>query len=407
MTPTHDRNPCRAGHGGARRPPGLRRALSGSASKLLPCHSASVQRRFLLPPSARRAWSPRARARSAPWASRLSPGSRMERRRSRRPRRAAWRAPPCHLSRRPRLIACRCPAAPSPCPPARRPTRRCRGSAPPRAGRRRRETTARRGSRTGRPAGRTGPRDRRWRGSAATTPRATAMVRSAMRADGLLMYNERDNLEPMGARARSTPSVHVLVIDDNSPDGTGAIADGLAAEVPWVEVLHRANKEGLGEGVPPDSTAHSRRAPSSCSRSDCDFSHDPKRGASPHRHLRGGCRSRPRLPLDRGWGHWSTGAADELRREVELPRPHDPWCCRGFKCFRRIVQETLRSRRDRGQGYGLLQTTYRALRVGSGWSRSRSCSSTAAPASRRWTARSWSRRCSRCVLRHRALRGRL
>ncbi|TML50427.1 MAG: glycosyltransferase, partial [Actinobacteria bacterium] len=51
-------------------------------------------------------------------------------------------------------------------------------------------------------------------------------------------YNERENLERM-VRALADQDVDVLVIDDNSPDGTGEIADRLAGELPWVEVLHR------------------------------------------------------------------------------------------------------------------------------------------------------------------------
>ncbi|GAA1448197.1 polyprenol monophosphomannose synthase [Leifsonia poae] len=60
-------------------------------------------------------------------------------------------------------------------------------------------------------------------------------------------YNERENVEPIVARVRAaTPEVEVLVVDDNSPDGTGAIADALAAADTHVHVLHRAGKEGLG-----------------------------------------------------------------------------------------------------------------------------------------------------------------
>ncbi len=60
-------------------------------------------------------------------------------------------------------------------------------------------------------------------------------------------YNERDNLEPILARVhRCVPSAHVLVVDDGSPDGTGRIADRLAAADPRVDVLHRAEKVGLG-----------------------------------------------------------------------------------------------------------------------------------------------------------------
>ena len=60
-------------------------------------------------------------------------------------------------------------------------------------------------------------------------------------------YNERENVESIVGRVRAaTPDVVVLIIDDNSPDGTGAIADGLAQSDPSVHVLHRAGKEGLG-----------------------------------------------------------------------------------------------------------------------------------------------------------------
>lgn len=60
-------------------------------------------------------------------------------------------------------------------------------------------------------------------------------------------YNEKDNLERIVGRVRAAlPEVHVLVADDNSPDGTGAIADALAAADDHVHVLHRLGKEGLG-----------------------------------------------------------------------------------------------------------------------------------------------------------------
>ena len=60
-------------------------------------------------------------------------------------------------------------------------------------------------------------------------------------------YQERENIEPIVERVlTSVPSAHVLVVDDNSPDGTGQIADDLAAADPRIQVLHRAGKEGLG-----------------------------------------------------------------------------------------------------------------------------------------------------------------
>ena len=87
-------------------------------------------------------------------------------------------------------------------------------------------------------------------------------------------YNERENLEPM-LRALAPLGVRVLVIDDNSPDGTGEIADRLAAELDFVSVLHRPLKEGLG----PAYLAGFRRALADGAEYvlevDCDFSHDP------------------------------------------------------------------------------------------------------------------------------------
>ena len=60
-------------------------------------------------------------------------------------------------------------------------------------------------------------------------------------------YNERENLELIAQRLHaSVPDAHLLVVDDNSPDGTGAIADDLAAAGEWAHVLHRSGKQGLG-----------------------------------------------------------------------------------------------------------------------------------------------------------------
>ena len=60
-------------------------------------------------------------------------------------------------------------------------------------------------------------------------------------------YEERDNVEPLAARLHAAvPGAHLLVVDDDSPDGTGAVADALARREPWAHVLHRAGKDGLG-----------------------------------------------------------------------------------------------------------------------------------------------------------------
>jgi dolichol-phosphate mannosyltransferase len=60
-------------------------------------------------------------------------------------------------------------------------------------------------------------------------------------------YNESENLEPIARRLHAAvPSADLLVVDDNSPDGTGTLADRLAEENAWLHVLHRTEKEGLG-----------------------------------------------------------------------------------------------------------------------------------------------------------------
>ena len=60
-------------------------------------------------------------------------------------------------------------------------------------------------------------------------------------------YNERQNLEAMAGRVRdAVPQAHLLVVDDNSPDGTGDLADKLAESDPLVHVMHRTEKAGLG-----------------------------------------------------------------------------------------------------------------------------------------------------------------
>jgi dolichol-phosphate mannosyltransferase len=78
-----------------------------------------------------------------------------------------------------------------------------------------------------------------------TDPQARAQIRTV--AVLIPTYNERENLPLIVARLRAAvPEADVLVLDDNSPDGTGAVADQLAAEDDQVRVLHRERKEGLG-----------------------------------------------------------------------------------------------------------------------------------------------------------------
>jgi dolichol-phosphate mannosyltransferase len=188
-------------------------------------------------------------------------------------------------------------------------------------------------------------------------------------------YNERENLEPMlkalgGVLEEQAPDGRVLVIDDNSPDGTGAEADRLAEELPFVDVLHRERKEGLG----PAYVAGFRRALAAraelVAQIDCDFSHDP---ADLPRLLAGLERSDvalgSRYASGGGTRSWSllrravsrTGA---LYARLLLGIPvRDPTS--GFKVYRRPVLEAIDLDRVTSRGYAFqIEVVFRALQAG-------------------------------------------
>jgi dolichol-phosphate mannosyltransferase len=89
-------------------------------------------------------------------------------------------------------------------------------------------------------------------------------------------YNEADNVGPIAAAILDAlPGGTVLVVDDNSPDGTGRLADELAADDPRVRVLHRAAKQGLGRAYLDGFVAALEGGASTVVQMDADFSHDP------------------------------------------------------------------------------------------------------------------------------------
>jgi dolichol-phosphate mannosyltransferase len=183
-------------------------------------------------------------------------------------------------------------------------------------------------------------------------------------------YNERENLEPM-LHALGDKDVHVLVIDDNSPDGTGRLADRLAQELDYVSVLHRPAKEGLG----PAYIAGFRRALADGAElvleMDCDFSHDPNDvprlvaaagdGADVvlgSRYVAGGG--------VRNWGllrrFISAGGSWYARVLLGIPVRD---LTGGFKCYRRRALEGIDLDAVHSKGYAFqIETTYRALRAG-------------------------------------------
>jgi dolichol-phosphate mannosyltransferase len=189
-------------------------------------------------------------------------------------------------------------------------------------------------------------------------------------------YNERENLEAMvralGDRL-DTSRDRVLVIDDNSPDGTGAMADDLAAELAWVDVLHRPGKAGLG----PAYIAGFRHALATGAELvleiDCDFSHDPKDVPR----LIAACEAGADLALGSRWVrgggtvNWGVGRTLISRGGSLYARAILGVGVRdltgGFKCFRRPVLEGIDLDAITAKGYGFqIETTYRALRAGFG-----------------------------------------
>lgn len=100
-----------------------------------------------------------------------------------------------------------------------------------------------------------------------------------MNRDALVIvptYNERENLEPLAARVLALPTpVDLLIVDDNSPDGTGQVADALAARHSAIHVLHRPGKEGLGRAYCAGFTWALARHYEFIFEMDGDFSHNP------------------------------------------------------------------------------------------------------------------------------------
>jgi dolichol-phosphate mannosyltransferase len=90
-------------------------------------------------------------------------------------------------------------------------------------------------------------------------------------------YNERENLEPLVRQILGHDGCQVMVVDDQSPDGTGAVADDLAREFPGrVEVIHRIGKRGLGRSYVEGFGRALQRDVDLICQMDADFSHDPK-----------------------------------------------------------------------------------------------------------------------------------
>jgi dolichol-phosphate mannosyltransferase len=185
-------------------------------------------------------------------------------------------------------------------------------------------------------------------------------------------YNEAENLEPLvgAVRERLPESSRILIVDDNSPDGTGEIANRLASEAAEVSVLHREVKEGLG----PAYLAGFERALAGGAElvveMDADLSHDPEYlprllAAAEDadlvlgsRYVEGGGVAEwgpVRRFISRGGSAYARGLLGVPVRDLTG----------GFKVFRREVLESIDLGSIRARGYAFqVETTYRAIKRG-------------------------------------------
>lgn len=184
-------------------------------------------------------------------------------------------------------------------------------------------------------------------------------------------FNEAENVEPLlrDALANLPADAKVLVVDDNSPDGTGEIADRLANELP-VEVLHRRGKEGLASAYIAGFKHVLDRGAELVLQMDADFSHDPRDlGRLVEASARADLVLGSRYVAGGGVEDWSPvrqgisrGGSSYARFTLGIDIKD---LTGGFKCFHRRVLESIDLDRISSQGYAFqVETTYRALQAG-------------------------------------------
>src|SRR3954451_19035727 len=185
-------------------------------------------------------------------------------------------------------------------------------------------------------------------------------------------YNEAENLAPLVESILvQAPGVRVVVVDDASPDGTGAIADGLAAAHPAVEVLHRPRKAGLGLAYVSGFAHALARGAGWVVEMDADFSHDPR--DLPRLLARAGAGADvvlgSRYVPGGGIEDWdllrrvlSRGGCGYARRVLGVPIRD---LTGGFKVFSADALRAIEFETVRSQGYAFqVELTYRALARG-------------------------------------------
>lgn len=185
-------------------------------------------------------------------------------------------------------------------------------------------------------------------------------------------YNERENVAPLVRRVLAAcPRARLLVVDDGSPDGTGQIADGLAAEDARVRVLHRDRKEGLGAAYRAGFRVALDAGAAVVVQMDCDFSHEPERLPALLRAVDGGADLvlGSRYVAGGSTVGWSllrrlVSRSGSLAARVALRLPQRD-LTGGFKAWRADLLERIRFEEVGAAGYGFqIEMTWRAARAG-------------------------------------------
>jgi len=190
-------------------------------------------------------------------------------------------------------------------------------------------------------------------------------------------YNEAENIQAIVTAAgevlaRAAPEgFRVLVVDDGSPDGTGQLAERMAGEHEWVQVLHRSEKNGIGPAYLAGFRHALDHGAGYVMEMDSDFSHDPADLARLLAAVRDGADLAlgSRYVPGGGVAEWgllrrfiSEGGSTYARIVLGL---HVKDLTGGFKCFRRAVLEAIALDRVRSQGYAFqVELTYRAVQAG-------------------------------------------
>ena len=187
----------------------------------------------------------------------------------------------------------------------------------------------------------------------------------------LCTYNERENLQQLVPEIHQyAPQAHVLVVDDNSPDGTGRLADELAAADTRVRVLHRAGKQGLGTATLAAFRHAIERGYDLLINMDADFSHHPRcipdlLAAVESAAVAVGSRYVPRGGV-RGWGagrRWMSRGINWYARILLGLRTKDN--SGSFRCYRVAKLREIDLDRFRSGGYSFFEEVlYRCRAVG-------------------------------------------